>query len=180
MIALVPLSLSILLAGEPIQFDENVRPQFSDAQVRASNHLTRAGLITWAATSEGQRVIARFRAADVEITVTEDPEEMGPGRAPQPGIATLLAAGDRTRVKHYEVIVNPALAAEYGRHRGLAFGDPLTPIDVMAGAWAAEMLHVDFYARGIPLPHHDRADFQERWRAVASELGYPIMKHDTQ
>jgi hypothetical protein len=39
------------------------------------------------------------------------------------------------------------------------------------------MLHVDFYSRGISLPHHQRADFQDEWRVVARELGYPEMKH---
>jgi hypothetical protein len=49
----------------------------------------------------------------------------------------------------------------------------------MSTAWAAEMLHIDFYARGIPLPHHERPDFQERWQSVASELGFPVLQHDT-
>ena len=47
----------------------------------------------------------------------------------------------------------------------------------MAAAWAAEMLHIDFYARGIALPHHERDDFQERWMAVAGQLGFGRMTH---
>ena len=47
----------------------------------------------------------------------------------------------------------------------------------MAAAWAAELLHIDFYSRGISLPHHQRADFQREWRAIAEELGFPTMPH---
>ena len=41
-----------------------------------------------------------------------------------------------------------------------------------------EMLHVDFYARGISLPHHQRDDFQSEWQAVAAELGFPALRHN--
>ena len=55
---------------------------------------------------------------------------------------------------------------------------PATPADMMAAAWAGEMLHVDFYARGISLPHHSRDDFQTEWEAVAVELGFPALRHN--
>jgi hypothetical protein len=48
----------------------------------------------------------------------------------------------------------------------------------MAAAWAGEMLHIDFYSQGISLPHHERADFQEQWRLVAGELGFPMLPHE--
>jgi hypothetical protein len=48
----------------------------------------------------------------------------------------------------------------------------------MAIAWAGEMLHIYFYARGISLPHHERPDFQEQWVAIASELGMATVRHD--
>jgi hypothetical protein len=48
----------------------------------------------------------------------------------------------------------------------------------MATAWAAEMLHIYFYSKGISLPHHTRSDFQDEWRAMARELGFPDMRHD--
>ena len=49
---------------------------------------------------------------------------------------------------------------------------------MMALAWAGEMLHVSFYAQGVSLPHHNRADFQSQWREVAAELGMPMLTHD--
>ena len=48
---------------------------------------------------------------------------------------------------------------------------------MMAAAWAGEMLHIDYYARGISLPHHERTDFQEECRAIARELGFPNLRH---
>ncbi len=147
--------------------------------MRETAATTRAGFVKWAATSEGRSLIERFRTGEFEITIIESIDEEGPGRAPQPGLRTLLASGDASAVKHYQVILNPAIAAEYGRFSGPALGYPITPVDVMSTAWAAEMLHIDFYARGIPLPHHERPDFQERWENVASELGFPVLRHDT-
>ncbi len=170
----------LLLAGETIRFDDHQRPQFTEQQVRSTAETTRAGFVNWIATHEGQLLVARFRGEEFEIVISEDEGEPSPGRAPQPGIATLLAAGDRTKVKRYELVLNPSIAAEYGRGPVLALGQPLTPTDVMATAWAAEMLHIDFYSCGIRLPHHSRGDFQERWQSVASELGFPLMKHDTE
>ena len=56
--------------------------------------------------------------------------------------------------------------------------EPATPADVMAAAFGAEMLHIDFYSRGISLPHHERPDFQREWRAIAVELGMPGLRHE--
>lgn len=124
-------------------------------------------------------MIARFRTPEYQVTIAEDDSEAGPGRAPQPGLATLMSAIDPTRVKEYTLILNPALANQYGRADRFDLGEPATPRDVMAAAWAGEMLHIDFYADGIPLPHHKRPEFQRRWRTAAIELGFPGMRHDT-
>lgn len=169
-----------MLAGEPIQFDDAMRPRFTPRQTMESAAATRAGLAKWAATREGRRLITRFLTPEYQVTITEDSSEVGPGRAPQPGLATLMSATDPTRVKEYSLILNPALANQYGRVNSLDLGEPSTPRDVMAAAWAGEMLHLDFYADGIPLPHHKRPEFQRRWRAVAAELGFPRLRHDTE
>jgi len=57
-------------------------------------------------------------------------------------------------------------------------GEPSTITEMMAAAWAGEMLHIAFYARGISLPHHQRADFQQEWHVMATELGFPNLAHD--
>lgn len=175
----VPRRRGFILADEGIRFDSDLRPQFSEHQTRASAEATRAGLVKWAATGEGKSIIARFQADDREVIVTESADEPTIGRAPQPGFLTLLAAGDRKQLKTYSLIVNPAVAAQYDRPKELNLGLPQTPADAMALAWAGEMLHIEFYARGIALPHHRRADFQERWRLVAGALGMPRAQHVT-
>jgi len=58
--------------------------------------------------------------------------------------------------------------------------EPANASDMMAVAWAGEMLHIYFYAQGISLPHHPRADFQDQWHAVADELGMVLVTHDDQ
>jgi hypothetical protein len=168
-----------VLAGEPIAFDADLRPRFTANQMRDSAASTRDGLAKWASTREGRTIIARFRATDREVEVIESADEVSIGRAPQPGFMTLLAFEDRTKVKTYQLILNPALAAEYNQRSAIDLGLPRTPAEVMALAWAGEMLHVDLYAKGIPLPHHQRADFQERWRLVADALGLPRVPHVT-
>jgi hypothetical protein len=165
------------LAGEPLRFDEKFRPQFTQRQLEASAESTRRGLARWAATEQGRKIIGRFEGGDREVRVVESASEAGVGRAPQPGMTTMLATNDRTKLKRYELIVNPVVARQYDNARSLAWGLPRNSEDVMAAAWAAEMLHIDFYSRGIALPHHQRPDFQERWRAVAAELGLTSMKH---
>jgi len=166
---------TFVLAGEPLQFDERLRPAFTSTQLRNSFDATRAGLTRWAATDEGRKIIRHLDPKEYRVLISEDPRESGAGRAPQPGIATLVAAGDHKKLKVYTMILNPT----FGLDRGVVAlpGHPTTNADLMAVAWAGEMLHIDFYARGISLPHHGRPDFQREWRTVAGELGYPSMTH---
>ena len=169
----------LILAGEPIRFDADHVPQFSARQIEGSADATRAGLVKWAATREGQAILARFQTTDREVQVVESAEEPSIGRAPQPNFVTLLAASDPKKQKSYQLILNPMLAAQYDHAREMDLGLPRTPAEVMALAWAGEMLHIDFYAKGIALPHHERVDFQERWERVAAALGLPRAQHAT-
>jgi hypothetical protein len=172
-----------VLADETIRFDADLRPQFSERQLRTTAEPTRAGLVRWASTLEGKSIIARFQGKDREVIVIESADEPTIGRAPEPGFLTLLAAGDPKQLKTYRLIVNPALAEQYQAAKGsksIDLGLPRTPADAMALAWAGEMLHIEFYAEGIPLPHHRRADFQERWHLVAQALGMPRAEHVTE
>src|SRR5437899_8220627 len=98
---------AFVLAGERIRFDANLQPQFSDRQIRESAEATRAGLAKWASTDHGRRFIARFNRDEYEVLITENWMEEGIGRAPEPGLATLAAASDRSKIKTYEVILNP-------------------------------------------------------------------------
>jgi hypothetical protein len=166
-----------ILAGEPVRFDDALRPHFTEKQMRAVSLATRDGLAKWAATPQGARLIERFSAKEYRIVVTEDLHELSPGRAPQPGIATLANAADRSRLKSYEILLNPSffrVMKEQARYPN----EPQSPADVMAAAFAAEMLHVDFYSRGVSLPHHERADFQREWRTIAADLGMIGLRHD--
>ena len=130
---------------------------------------TQDGFARWAATAHGRAIIAHL---DGQIVVSEDANEGGAGRAPEPGIATLTSIGTRT----YSIILNPNFVLPAGMVP--MPNQPATPADMMAAAWAGEMLHVDFYARGISLPHHQRDDFQSEWQAVAAELGFPALRHN--
>lgn len=171
---------SVLLAGDRVEFDQQFHPHFNEHQMRASAMATRGGLEKWAATAEGKAILERMRGDDIEVDVVERRDEPSLGRAPQPGMATMLTANDHTRVKRYQLILNPGMALLYGRDGLIHLGEPATPEEAMAAAWAGEMLHIEFYSRGIQLPHHERADFQERWHAVADQLGFPLMTHDTE
>jgi len=164
------------LAGEGIRFDANARPEFTEDQIRYSAEATRSGLLKWAATPGGRSMIRRFDSAEYAVTVREDGQGAGAGSAPQPALATLVAATDHTKTKAYDLILNPT----FGLPKGVISlsGEPSTPADMMAAAWAAEMLHIDFYARGISLPHHSRADFQSEWHVMATELGFPNLPHE--
>lgn len=164
------------LAGEGIRFDANARPEFTEDQIRCSAEATRSGLVKWAATPGGRRMVLRFNSAEYAVTVREDGQGAGAGSAPQPALATLVAATDHTKTKAYDLILNPT----FGLPKGVLplSGEPSTPADMMAAAWAAEMLHIDFYARGISLPHHSRADFQSEWHVIAAELGFPNLPHE--
>lgn len=179
MLALL-LATGFILAGEAIEFDADLRPRFTEKQVRETAASTRAGLVKWAATAEGKAIITRFQVSDREVVVTESGDEPSIGSAPQPGFLTMLAANDRAKRKTYQLVVNPSLAAQYDNKTAVHLGLPQTPADVMALAWAGEMLHIDFYANGISLPHHDRPDFQERWQEVVAAMGMPRVDHMTE
>ncbi len=166
-----------LLAGGSVHFDGGGRPQFTATQVSSTAASTREGMARWAATAHGREIIAYFDAPEYVVNVTEDDSEEGMGRAPQPGIATLVASVDHSKRKTYDLVLNPRF---FRVPEGMT---PLpnqlsTPADMMAAAWAGEMLHIYFYAQGISLPHHDRGDFQTEWRGVAAELGMPALTHD--
>ena len=166
----------ILLAGERLRFDDHLHPQYTARQVSDSAAATRQGLELWASTERGQALIRRFDTPEYEIDVREDRIENGSGEAPQPGIATLMGTNDHRKLKSYTLVLNPATRPPIDAQR-VGNDEPYTPAQVMAAAWAAEMLHIDFYSRGISLPHHGRADFQEEWREAARELGFPGLTH---
>jgi hypothetical protein len=171
------LFFALSLAHERIVFDKkDCTPRFTQNQIDVSAPAVRDGLQAWASTPRGCETIRRLDAHEYEIEVFEETLDNSTGEAPQPGIATLIAAADHSKVKTYELILNPAFKRT---SEILMFTDePNTPAQLMAAAWAAEMLHVDFYSRGISLPHHSRADFQEEWREIARELGFPRLPHD--
>jgi len=173
----IVLVCAIVLAGERVRFDGDFKPQFTDNQVRNSAEATRAGLVKWARTEQGRKLVEYFSGREFKIRIIEDADERGIGRAPQPGLATLVAAYDHARPKTYEVILNPAF---FKLPQGMdpLPNQPATPADMMAVAWAGEMLHIYFYSQGISLPHHQRPDFQEQWQTVAAELGMPAVRHD--
>lgn len=167
---------SFILAGEPIYLDVHFRPQFSSAQLKGSSLATREGLTRYAATEEGERLMAFLDTREFEVNVIEDENEESPGRAPQPSIATLVAAHDHGIVKSYTLILNPTYGVTTTGFAPVP-GRPVTPSEIMATAWAAETLHIYFYAQGISLPHHKRPDFQREWRLAANELGFPATVH---
>ena len=171
----VPARGAIRLAGEQVRFDP--APQFTIRQVRHTAAATRAGLARWAATDHGRQLIATLGAKEYDVIVLENLDEESAGSAPQPGIATLHFASDHSKVKTYLVVLNPAFFHEV---KGMTPfpTEAATTAELMSTAWAAEMLHVYFYAQGISLPHHPRVDFQEAWRTMATELGFPTMRHD--
>jgi hypothetical protein len=176
---LLPLVVAVLrsaliLAGEPVSFDAAMAPRFTPAQIAGASAATRAGLARWAATEQGRGLLAALDPREIRVVIIEDAGEDGSGRAPQPAIGTLVATRDHSVMKSYLVIINPT----FGVTRVEAVpGAPASAADLVAVAFAGEMLHVAFYARGISLPHHERADFQREWREVAYELGYPSLRH---
>lgn len=174
-----PPAGGIVLAGDRVAFDGELRPRFTANQVTSTSAATRSGLERWARTAEGRLILRRFQEGERTVVVTEDVDEGTPGRAPQPGLQTLLAARNPKVRKRYDLILNPTIASQYNNASSIDLGLPRTATDVMALAWAGEMLHIDFYANGVPLPHHERSDFQERWLAVAAQLGLPNATHRT-
>lgn len=170
------LIYGIVLAGEPVRFDANHKIAFTDRQVRATSAATREGLLRFAATPEGWRMLRHFGTSEYTIVVVESPDDSEVASAPEPGIATLVAANDHSIAKTYEIVLHPIPFSLPDGATALP-NQAATPADQMAAAWAAELLHIDFYSRGISLPHHERADFQREWRTIASELGFPGMLH---
>jgi hypothetical protein len=172
-----PVAGAIYLAGERIAFDAREQPRFTQQQIRGTDEATRIGLVRWASTAEGRKLIDYFTRGRFSIAVVEDLTDAGAGNAPQPGLATLVAANDPAVVKTYVMFLNPASFNLPAGMKPMA-GQPATAADMMAAAWAAEMLHVYFYTRGIVLPHHQRHDFQQQWQTIAAELGFPGLEHD--
>ena len=168
---------TVILADEPVVFDAQQKIRFTEWQLARTAKATREGLVRWASTEEGRRILRHFAATHCEVFVREDVGEPGMGRAPQPGIATLVASRDIAKRKVYELILNP-LSKDVPKQMKTLPHHPATTADFLAAAWAAEMLHIEFYSRGILLPHHRRADFQQRWETVATQLGFPTMTHD--
>lgn len=163
---------AVLLAGEPVHFDAGHQPQFTTNQIQNTSFATRNGLAKWAATPHGRHLIDYFAAHGCDIEVIEDTSENAMGRAPEPGIATLVS-----KRKRFVMVLNPAF---YKLPKDMAPlpGQLANASDAMAVAWAGEMLHIYFYARGISLPHHPRPDFQDQWVAIAGELGMTGVRHD--
>lgn len=151
---------AIFLAGQAVHFDGS-GVHFTNRQIRATAPSTRAGLEQWAATPHGRQIVETLDTSEYEIDVAEGDCDGAAGIAPAPALGTMVMFAKHDFVKHYTITIDPAAAP-----------------DLMAAAWAAEMLHVWFYAHGITLPHHRRDDFQTAWHAVAAELGMPNLRHD--
>jgi len=172
---MLAIFLAISLAKEHVTFDEKCAPRFTPNQIEVTQPAVREGLALFTATERGCATVRRFDTREYEITVFEEDVNGSTGEAPPPGLATLLAANDHKMVKRYELILNPSFKRT---SETLVFDDePNTPARMMAAAWAAELLHVDFYSRGISLPHHTRGDFQNEWHELARQLGFPRLEH---
>lgn len=164
------------LAGERIRFDANARPEFTESsQVQRRCDPLRPREMGGHASRP--RDDSPLRQRRIRGHGLEDWDSTGAGSAPQPALATLVAATDHTKTKAYDLILNPTFMLPKGVIP-VSSGEPATPADMMAAAWAAEMLHIDFYARGISLPHHSRPDFQSEWHLMAAELGFPNLPHE--
>src|SRR5437764_11244507 len=134
---MIPAALfasAFFLCGERIRFDGNLAPQFTATQVQESSAATRDGLLRYAATPHGRALIQHFDDSAYEVRVFEDPSEDGAGRAPEPGLATLIS----TRFKSFVLILNPNFVIPKGMV--VLPNQPATPADIMAAAWAGEML----------------------------------------
>jgi hypothetical protein len=175
-VLIAALIYGIVLAGEPVRFDANQKIAFSDAQLHATSAATREGLVRFAATPEGRRLLRHFGTAEYTVVVVESADDTEVASAPEPGIATLVAANDHSIAKQYEIVLHPIPFSLPDGATALP-NQAATPADQMAAAWAAELLHIEFYSRGISLPHHQRADFQREWHTIANELGFPGMLH---
>ncbi|MHB0969769.1 MAG: hypothetical protein ACYC7A_15195 [Thermoanaerobaculia bacterium] len=159
-----------------MRFSDELVPEFTATQIEKTVSSTRAGLAAWVKTSEGRAWVEKWKSGEYEVVVTEDGDDESLGEAREPGIAMLLAASDRKTVKRFAINLNPYVAADYTSDR-VRFAEIPSPDVAMAAAWAGEMLHVSFYAAGINLPHHERPEFQERWRRAAMEHGVGKLEH---
>lgn len=172
---MLALFLAITLAKDRVTFDEKCAPHFTANQIESTPPAIREGLALYTATERGCATARRFDAREYEIDVFEDDLDHSTGEAPPPGLATLLAANDHKTLKKYDLILNPSFQRNSEK---VVFDDePNTPARMMAAAWAAELLHIDFYSRGISLPHHTRNDFQDEWHELARQLGFPRLEH---
>lgn len=171
-----PRGRGLVLAGEPVTFSRRWVPEFTAAQVEKTVSSTRRGLAKWALTKEGRAWVEKWRSGEFEVIVVENAAREALGEAPAPGLATLAASDDRTKLKRFTINLNPYMAADFTRER-VRYAEIPTPDDAMALAWAGEMLHVSFYASGIALPHHGRPDFKQRWHDVAMQLGFGKVAH---
>lgn len=165
----------IILAGEPIRRDDGV-VRFSERQIRNTSEATRKGFVRWLATWRGDELFRYFNTPEYRVIVTEDLNEPGIGRAPEPGILTFLAAANHAKQKEYTLILNPTPWQVPAGWTPMPH-QPSTTADFMAAAWAGEMLHIYLYSKGVMLPHHQRDDFQSSWSRMAVELGFPAMTH---
>ncbi|HEY0142288.1 MAG TPA: hypothetical protein VGF48_15425 [Thermoanaerobaculia bacterium] len=171
---LLAIAVSIVLAGEPVTLTPEVR--FTEKQISMTAPAIREGFVRWAGTRQGQRILRHLAERRCEVHVVEDAGEIGMGRAPQPGIATLVKMSDDSATKQFTLILNPT-PREIPKTMTPLPNQPANSADYMAAAWAAEMLHIYFYSKSIPLPHHQRSDFRQDWSIVAAELGFPAMEH---
>ena len=165
-----------VLADESVLIDSNLAIRFTQKQIDHTSVEVRNGFLRWAATRSGRRLLRHFTAHEYRIVVREDAEEPAIGRAPEPTMIMFLTASDHTKVKSYDLILNP-MPWKPPPGTLLMPNEPSSTTDLIAAAWAAEMLHIELYARGIRLPHHHRDDFQEAWMIIAAELGFPAMTH---
>jgi hypothetical protein len=170
---MLALFFAISLANQRIAFDpKDCTPHFPN-EIDAP--AVRDGLRAFASTPRGCEMIRRLDTREYDVEVFEETLDNSTGEAPPPSIATIIDAADHSKVKSYELILNPSFKRT---NEIVVFTDePVTPAQMMAAAWAAEMLHIEFYARGISLPHHSRSDFQEEWREIAKQLGFPRLTH---
>lgn len=176
LLAALPVRASIILGGEAVSFGSNHSVAYTARQTHALSPATLTGLARVAATPHGRMLLDFLGRHEFEIDVVENGDEDGAGRAPEPGLATLLAASNHSVVKPYQLILNPTHFTLPERTVPLP-NQAASPNDLMAAAWAAELLHVYFYAHGISLPHHERDDFQRLWTSLAAELGFPALVH---
>ncbi|HUO84830.1 MAG TPA: hypothetical protein VM534_06910 [Thermoanaerobaculia bacterium] len=161
-----------------IRFGAEERPLFSPEQRRLLDRDLRRGLDLWARTLEGREMVRRYgRGGTVFVQIAL---EQGAGGAlgsatPLRSLSSFLEG----QQQFYRVVINPAMQ---GMHldgvRTVGYVWPRSTAVLRALQIGAEMLHVDFFARGFPSgSHHSEPEFQLRWRAFAYELGCEGFPH---